>query len=153
WTAYYGHANQRNLFPYLRASEVFRCPEDHGKFSVHCHVHSQNTLLPSCWKTRGFSYEMNVGLPVGLRRQSTLERPVDSIIGHTESFVPDPTRFILFFDPPAKPQACLCDFPGAACTPGIHQGSIPLFPPKWYQWHRNRGRTIFEDPRLAPSLF
>jgi prepilin-type N-terminal cleavage/methylation domain-containing protein len=153
WTVYYQHASERNLFPYLGASEVFRCPMDRGMFSAHCHVHPNHTLLPSCWQTRGFSYEMNLGLPSGLQRQSTLKRPAGSIVGHTESFVPDPTKFILFFEPPAKPQTCLCDFPGMACSTGITSGKLPLFPPKWYQWHRNRGRTIFDDPRLAPALF
>src|SRR5262249_29156267 len=83
----------------------------------------------------------------------TLKLPAGSIVGQTEAFVPDPTKFILFFEPPAEPQACVCDFPGMSCTPGVVTGGIPLFPPKWYQWHRNRGRTIFEDPRLAPALF
>lgn len=153
WLKYYGHANERNLFRYLKTSEVFRCPMDKGKFSVHCHLHPNNTLLPSCWQTRGFSYEMNLGLPVGLQRKSTLLRPAGSIAGHTESFVPNPTKFILFFEPPAKPQTCLCTSPGARCVPSETPSPIPLFPPKWYQWHRNRGRTIFDDPRLAPPLF
>jgi prepilin-type N-terminal cleavage/methylation domain-containing protein len=153
WTAYYGHASQRNLFRYLGPSEVFRCPVDKGQFSVHCHLHPNNTLLPSCWKTRGFSYEMNFGLPSGIQRRSTRKRPAGSIVGQTESFVADPTKFILFYEPPAKPQACLCDPPGARCSPSFSQGPIPLFPPKWHQWHRNRGKTIFDDPRLAPPLF
>ena len=153
WTAYYHHANERNLFPYLGLSEVFRCPADRGKFSVHCHLHPTHTLLPSCWQTRGFSYEMNLGLPSGLQRKSTLRRPAGSIVGHTESFVSNPTKFILFFEPPAKPQTCLCDPPGMTCVPAIPTSGVPLFPPKRYQWHRNRGRTIFGDPRLAPALF
>lgn len=153
WLAYYGHANDRNLFSYLGLSEVFRCPMDRGKFSVHCHLHENNTLLPSCWQTRGFSYEQNLGLPSGLQRQSTLKHPAGSLVGHTESFAPDPSKFILFFEPPAKPQTCLCRFPGARCTPLPGPLNVPLFPPKWYQWHRNRGKTIFDDPRLAPALF
>ncbi len=153
WLKYYGNANERNLFPYLGASEVFRCTMDKGKFSVHCHLHPNNTLMPSCWQTRGFSYEMNLGLPSGLQRQSTRLRPAGSIVGHTEAFAPNPTKFILFFEPPAKPQTCLCTFPGSRCTPSETLSDIPLFPPKWYQWHRNRGRTIFTDPRLAPALF
>jgi prepilin-type N-terminal cleavage/methylation domain-containing protein len=58
-TTNHGMANTRNLYPYLGASEVFRCPEDKGKISEHCHVHPETTLLPTCWQTRGFSYEMN----------------------------------------------------------------------------------------------
>jgi hypothetical protein len=126
---------------------------DQGKFSVHCHMHPGSTLLPSCWETRGFSYEMNLGLPSGIRPQSTLKRPLGSIVGRTEDFAGDPSKFILFFEPPAKPQTCVCPPPGMSCSPGIPPGGTPLFPPKWYQWHRNRGKTIFDDPRLAPPLF
>jgi hypothetical protein len=125
---------------------------DKGKFSVHCHLHKDNTLLPSCWQTRGFSYEMNFGVPAGIQAPSTVIRPAGSILGQTETWVGDPSKFILFHEPPAKPHACLCDKP-KMCTPGPPLGGIPLFPPKWYQWHRNRGKTIFEDPRLAPPLF
>jgi len=153
WTSYYRPARERNLFPYLGLSEVFRCSMDRGKISVHCHLHPSHTLLPSCWKTRGFSYEMNLGWPSGLLPRSTLKKPAGSLAGHTESFAPDPSKFILFFEPPAQPHACICKPPGMMCTPGIPQAGVPLFPPKWYQWHRNRGRTIFEDPRLAPALF
>jgi prepilin-type N-terminal cleavage/methylation domain-containing protein len=153
WTSFYQRANERNLFPYLGPSEVFRCPLDRGKVSVHCHIHADHTLLPSCWRTRGFSYEMNLGLPAGLQRRSTLKRPAGSLVGQTEAFAPDPSKFILFLEPPAKPHACNCEPPGSMCMPGIPQKGVPLFPPKWYQWHRNRGRTIFDDPRVAPSLF
>ena len=49
------------------------------------------------------------------------------------------SRFILFYEPPSSPQVC-------------HH--IPEhFRPRWYQWHRNRGKTEFLDPRLAPGLF
>ncbi len=135
----HGFAFQRNLFPYLGPSEVFRCPDDKGKISEHCHLHPETTLLPSCWGTRGFSYEMNVGRPSGVPIPSILKTNAGSILGKPETWVPDPSRFILFFEPPAKPQVC-------------HAGP-PMFEPRWYQWHRNRGTTEFRDPRLAPGLF
>jgi prepilin-type N-terminal cleavage/methylation domain-containing protein len=138
-TTNHGMANTRNLYPYLGASEVFRCPEDKGKISEHCHVHPETTLLPTCWQTRGFSYEMNFGTPVGLPLPSTLKTNQGSILGRAETWVPDPSRFILFFEPPASPQVC--------------HASPPLFPPQWYQWHRNRGLTRFLDPRMAPGAF
>jgi prepilin-type N-terminal cleavage/methylation domain-containing protein len=138
-TTNHGYATSRNLFPYLGRSEVFRCPVDKGKVSEHCHLHTGVTLLPSCWETRGFSYEMNSGRPIGLPIPSTRRPVVGSIIGKPEAWIPDPTRFILFCEPPAKPQVC-------HATP-------PMFPPQWYQWHRNRGQTSFLDPRLAPALF
>jgi prepilin-type N-terminal cleavage/methylation domain-containing protein len=138
-TTNHGCATSRNLFPYLGRSEVFRCPVDKGKISEHCHLHSGVTLLPSCWETRGFSYEMNYGRPIGLPMPSTRRPVAGSIIGKPETWIPDPTRFILFCEPPAKPQVC-------HATP-------PMFSPQWYQWHRNRGQTAFLDPRLAPALF
>jgi prepilin-type N-terminal cleavage/methylation domain-containing protein len=138
-TTNHGLASTRNLYPYLKASEVFRCPMDKGKVSEDCHTHPETTLLPSCWETRGYSYEMNTGTPVGLPIPSTLKTNVGSFVGKDETWVPDPSRFILFFEPPAKPQVC--------------HASPPLFEPRWYQWHRNRGRSDFLDPRLAPALF
>jgi prepilin-type N-terminal cleavage/methylation domain-containing protein len=130
-------AFQRNLYPYLRTSEVYRCPTDKGKNSEHCHDHPPTTLLPSCWESRGFSYEMNFGDPEGIPLPATLRPVAGSILGKDDGWLPDPSKFILFHEPPAMPQVC--------------HGM--MFPPYWYQWHRNRGNTSFLDPRLAPALF
>lgn len=138
----HGFAKDRNLYPYFKQSEVFRCPRDRGKVSEHCHDHPDQTLLPSCWETRGFSYEMNLGdvpLRVGLSLPPTRQPFAGSIQGHVESWLPDPTRFILFYEPPASPQVC--------------HAVPPLFEPRWYQWHRNRVKSDFLDPRLAPANF
>ena len=135
----HGWAVERNLFPYLGNSKVMRCPVDKGKVSEHCHLHPSTTLLPSCWETRGFSYELNLGTPNGLLIPSTRKKNAGSIVGRPEGWMPDPSRFILFFEPPASPQVC--------------HDSPPLFRPTWYQWHHNRGVTKFSDPRLAPPLF
>jgi prepilin-type N-terminal cleavage/methylation domain-containing protein len=135
----HGFAADRTLYPYLRESEVFRCPEDKGKISEHCHLHPSVDLMPSCWSTRGFSYEMNLGSPVGLPIPATRLPIAGTIRRKTESWVPDPTRFILFFEPPARPQVC--------------HASPPLFEPRWYQWHRSRIKTEFLDPRQGPALF
>jgi prepilin-type N-terminal cleavage/methylation domain-containing protein len=134
-----GHAYERNLFPYLKASEVFHCPMDKGKISEHCHLHPKVTLLPSCWETRGYSYDMNLGVPDGLPIPATRRQVAGSISRQHENWVPDPSRFILFFEPPASPQVC-------------HE-TPKMFLPHWYQWHRNRGKTDFLDPRIAPGLF
>jgi prepilin-type N-terminal cleavage/methylation domain-containing protein len=138
-TTNHGLAHQRNLFPYLRNSEVFHCPMDKGKISEDCHLHPKVTLLPSCWETRGYSYEMNIGMPNGLPIPSTRKNVAGSLVGDYETSVSDPSRFILFWEPPASPQVC--------------HAPRPLFLPRWYQWHRNRGKTDFLDPRLAPGLF
>jgi hypothetical protein len=112
---------------------------DQGKISEHCHLHPQTDLLPSCWETRGFSYEMNYGSPIGLPIPSTRKPIAGTWLGKDDSWFPDPSRFILIYEPPASPQVC--------------HANPRLFEPRWYQWHRNRGRTIFLDPRLAPGLF
>ncbi len=135
----YGWARDRNLFPYLRTSEVFRCPVDKGKISQDCHLHPKQTLLPSCWETRGFSYEMNMGTPDGIPLPSTRLPVAGSIEGQVAAWVPYPVRFILFYEPPAAVQVC--------------HHVPPLFPPHWYQWHRSRVLSRFLDPRLAPGLF
>ena len=137
-TTNHGLASQRSLYPYLKNSEVFHCPMDKGKISEDCHEHPDVTLMPTCWGTRGFSYEMNAGAPDGIPIPSTRTNIAGTISRQPESWLPDPTKFILWFEPPASPQVC-------------HWG--PLFPPHWYQWHRNRGNAEFLDPRLAPALF
>jgi hypothetical protein len=53
--------------------------------------------------------------------------------------LPEPVRFISFYEPPAVPQVC-------------HHAS-EHFRPMWYQWHHARAGNQFRDPRLAPSLF
>lgn len=137
----HGFAIDRSLYSYLRQVEIFHCPRDKGKISEDCHLHPSQTLLPSCWETRGYSYEMNSGGvgAKGVPIPSTRQPVAGTIRNKEEGWLPDPTRFILFYEPPASPQ--VCHFPP------------PLFEPRWYQWHRNRGATIFLDPRLAAANF
>jgi Tfp pilus assembly protein PilE len=135
----HGYATNRILYKYLGRSEVFRCPEDQGKISEDCGEHSETTLLPTCWSTRGFSYEMNPGLIKGMTIPYT-KRPVEGTIpGKPEGWIPEPSRFILMYEAPAVPQVC--------------SHPTPHFTPKWYQWHRRRAKTVFDDPRLAPAKF
>jgi prepilin-type N-terminal cleavage/methylation domain-containing protein len=138
-TINHGLAVDRRLYTILGTSEVYHCPKDMGKVSEHCHEHPQTTLLPSCWETRGFSYELNSGTPVGLAIPSILKTNAGRISGHDDGWIPDPAKFIQFFEPPASPQVC--------------HASPPLFEPRWYQWHRNHGRTDFLDPRMARPQF
>lgn len=137
-TQLYGTPKQRNLYPYLGASEVFRCFMDRGLVNADCPDHPETELLPSAFATRGFSYEQNLGSPSGLSSPYTLTPTAGSIVGKSEAWVTQPTKFIMFYEPPAVPQVC-------------HHGA-EHFRPRWYQWHRGRGRD-FLDPRLAPALF
>jgi prepilin-type N-terminal cleavage/methylation domain-containing protein len=135
----HGYAIQRKLYPFLQTSEVYRCPNDNGKVSEDCHLHPETTLLPSCWETRGFSYELNMGTPDGLPLIATLKTNAGSVEGHRDDWIPMPGRFIQFFEPPAAVQVC--------------HAPTPLFQPRWYQWHRARQQTDFLDPKLAPPRF
>src|SRR5215212_4193554 len=56
----YGGAKQRNLWPYLGISEVFKCGMDRGLNNADCPDHPTTTLLPTAFSTRGFSYEQNL---------------------------------------------------------------------------------------------
>jgi hypothetical protein len=112
---------------------------DKGMISAHCHKHPSVTLLPSCWETRGYSYQMNLGHPVGLPIPAERKPIAGELPGQNEGWVPEPSKFILFYEPPAALQVC--------------HDRFRLFDPRWYQWHRNRGKTDFLDPRLAPALF
>ena len=141
----HGYASQRRLYAYIKESQVFRCPMDKGKlkddptlFSLYTTVHDES-LFPSCWETRGFSYEMNRGLPIGLPIPSTIRTNGGSISRKGEGWVDAPAKFILFHEPPASPHVC---------------HDLPLhFEPRWYQWHRAKGNTVFLDPRMAPAAF
>jgi hypothetical protein len=96
-------------------------------------------LKPTAFSTRGYSYEQNLGAPVGLTSPYTLKPSDGSIVNRPESWIPDPSRFIMEYEPPAAPLVC--------------HHSTEHFRPRWYQWHRARAGNEFRDPRLAPSLF
>jgi len=138
-TLRHGTARERTLYPYLGASEVFRCALDRGLVSEDCPDHPATTLMPSAFGGRGFSYEQNLGAPIGLTAPYTLQPTAGSIVNKPESWITDPSRFIMEFEPPAIPQVC-------------HHGA-EHFRPQWYQWHRARLGNAFLDPRLAPALF
>jgi len=136
-TTNHGHATNRNLYAYIRNFETFHCPVDTGKISEDCAEHPDTTLLPSCYETRGFSYEMNRGHPAWF-----LDPPYKmdaERTGAKESWIENPGRFVLFFEPPAQPQVC--------------HHLVPHFEPRWYQWHHRRALNTFEDPKMAPELF
>jgi len=62
--------------------------------------------------------------------------------GRPESWVPNPTSYILMHEPPAR--IYYLSFGSTRIPPAI---------PYWFQWHRARAYTEFKDPRIAPPLF
>lgn len=136
---HYPSAQFRPLYQYMRPSEVYRCPRDRGMgdWFEHCCTCAPHKLKPSNWETIGCSYHYNAGALTAPAPGGTRLEDADRGWGlalKPESWVPNPSLHILMYEPPARPYACIH---------GI----------RWYQWHEARGRTEFEDPRMAQSKF
>jgi prepilin-type N-terminal cleavage/methylation domain-containing protein len=138
-------ATNRPIFRYQGNPEIFRCTMDKGHKADLDWPHEAYDAKPSAWETAGASYHYNARLwSIGdLTRTPplplyTMRTNMGTIAGKPEAWVQQPNRFILMHEPPARPLGKL----------------IP--PVEWAfytQWHRNRGRTDFLDPTIAPPLF
>lgn len=91
----------RPLYPYIRPSEVFRCTEDHGIQSLPCTDPKIGFAEPTCWEALGCSYMYNTTLGYWLTRR-TMEDRLNGIARKPVSWVPSPTKYILFNEPPAR---------------------------------------------------
>ena len=127
--SFYASARARPLWSYVKPSAVFKCPDDRGQPGY--------GFAPSNYQSVGCSYQYNAGKLTLLSGGSYLGRPkgtFESIAGQREGWVPDPSRFILMHEPPAR----------------IYAGASPY----WYQWHfRPAGPVEFVDPRAAGGRF
>jgi prepilin-type N-terminal cleavage/methylation domain-containing protein len=130
----FAQAQSRPLFKYVPNANSFRCPMDKGGIT--------DCLTPegpaSMWIAAGCSYRYNAGGLTKLSSPGTLRPetdPDEGVGGKSESWIPDPSTYIIVHEPPARPWGC--------------SGS----PPVWVQWHRAKGRTQFADPALAPTTF
>jgi len=135
----YPSAQVRPLSQYMGPSEVYRCPRDRGlaDWFEHCNPLCPEKYKPSLWQTIGCSYHYNAGALTAPAPGPTRLPQADPGWGlalKPESWVPNPSLYILLHEPPARPYACIH---------GV----------RWYQWHEARARTEFEDPRLAQSKF
>ena len=128
-------ARVRPLYPYLGASEVFRCPADVGFDDK---TKGGVLVKPSMFEVAGLSYHYNAGELLEGAPQST-----DGLGGKTVEWVKRPAQYALMYEPPAKPSDEM-DHPGAYCV----------------YWHRARrpGSALgYADdecgPRVSPFLF
>jgi prepilin-type N-terminal cleavage/methylation domain-containing protein len=124
-------AKSRPLYPYLGLSEVFRCPRDLGQRILPCKLATKQK--PSNWKTIGSSYYYNGSLPAILTGGGFKRGVYDLLPGQTESWVPDPSKFILMHEPPARAYGCTTI--------------------EWYQWHYSRQASDVSDVAKAPAFF
>jgi len=109
-------ATNRPLYPYLGKSEVFHCPADKGQEEGPLDfLNSDGHWKPSNYESLGCSYRLNAGL-----WSDTVLPAADAganLAAKKESWVPDPSRFILMHEPSAYSYA------------------------NYYHWHYARGPT------------
>jgi len=119
-------AKDRPLYPYLKPSTVFRCPADRGQDET---ANFDGTGINGYWKptnfeTLGCSYQFNA-LYWG---NATLEEldDINMLSAKKESYVRQPSRMILMYEPPA------------------------MWYQNYYHWHFARGSTTV-PPRDLPG--
>jgi prepilin-type N-terminal cleavage/methylation domain-containing protein len=87
----------RPLFPYLRPSELFRCPDDHGAYFSLGEI---PWYKPTFWELTGCSYMYNVRAP--LSYDLTRYGPDGDLAGNLAGWVREPSKFVLMYEPPAR---------------------------------------------------
>ena len=122
----------RPLYPYIKPSRVFACPEDKGEdFSP-----DYLNLAPSLFYVSGCSYRFSSG--GGWKY--TRHRVEGTLFGKTISWVANPSKFILLFEPPAMPTWKII---GNLCF----QRAVEF---KYYfHWHFYTGKTTILQTELA----
>ena len=134
--AAYLSAEARPLAPYIRAHESFKCPSDKGVAVQVCTCPG----MGSKWTDIGCSYHYNAGGLTKVAGGGTRLPEADPLTGlaeKNESWVLNPSLYILMHEPPARPWGC------------------PPNPAIWVQWHRapQNGQHEFTDPAAAPQRF
>lgn len=128
-------ASHRALYPYLKPSELFHCPRDAGQRLLPWGS-TRASLKPSLWETVGCSYQYNcIQGTVLPKPPGRFKLDADGgLENNSDSWVPNPTKFILLYEPPARPY-----------------GYKEIL--EWYQWHRRGKVSDIGDVKKAPSFF
>jgi Tfp pilus assembly protein PilE len=85
---------QRALYPYIKAFEVFHCPEDKGENFAP----EWKNYKPSLYYAFGCSYQLNRAAWRYTRH------PVEAVLpGQFTDWVNQPSKYILVYEPPARP--------------------------------------------------
>ena len=133
----------RPLYPYLKTSEVFACPEDKGEDFSPDYVN----FKPSMWHAFGCSYSLN-----NSTWKYTKHVPQGTLAGQTSAWVKEPNRYIMLYEAPARP---VWKIIGNICHGGFVEFRY------YFHWHFSRGRTtvletqLQADPQrfISPVLF
>ena len=123
-------STNRVLYPYLRKSDVFRCPADAGERLGF----SGGMWLPSNFHAMGTSYRYNYTTE---NWGNTTAKPQDSssffaLANKPESWVPNPSLYILLHEPPA-----------------LRWSWGPCF----FQWHKANSPGTYGSAAAAPAKF
>ncbi len=121
-------ATNRLLYPYLRKSEVFRCPADVGEDLPF----AGGLWKPTNFDAMGSSYRYNYYEWDNPTRQPMADR-LYGLAGKDEGWVPSPSLYILLHEPPAL----RWNYGGG----------------RYFLWHLARGATTLASPRAAASKF
>jgi prepilin-type N-terminal cleavage/methylation domain-containing protein len=136
-TNYFARAVDRPLYSYLRGAEPFHCPADRGQDFPEVPSAAGPSLKPTLYDTLGTSYEV-----ADLRWCPAFNRnPLDvdyNLNGKKDSWVTQPSLFIMMHEPPAYSYA-----------------------QQFYHWHSATGKTTIKSWELstdrqtfvAPTLF
>jgi prepilin-type N-terminal cleavage/methylation domain-containing protein/prepilin-type processing-associated H-X9-DG protein len=89
----------RPLFPYIKPSEVFHCPDDHGSL-IFVNAQKGLTLKPTNWDVSGCSYMYNDKFFRSTRLER--EQPFSNLAGQKISWLPNPSSFILMHEGSAR---------------------------------------------------
>jgi len=129
-------AKVRPLYDYLRPTNVFACPEDGGIHTVPCENPTLQALKPGCWVSAGCSYAYNkyASWAPYYRTRYPLENGDGSLAGRRTAWVPNPSLFILCYEPPARSYAVVGGPPPCIFT----------------HWHYARGYTPVDE--LSPQV-
>jgi general secretion pathway protein G len=133
----------RPLYPYLKPSAVFACPEDKGEDFSPDFVN----YYPSMYHAFGCSYLFNSSA-----WKYTKHRPEGTLAGQSLSWVKEPSRYIMVYEQPARP---VWKIVGNICSA---QGVEFRY---YFHWHfSSRKSTVLEnelagDPQrfISPILF
>jgi prepilin-type N-terminal cleavage/methylation domain-containing protein len=117
----------RPLYGYLKQSETFHCPKDNGMKVILLEFGTGEAFMPepTCWETIGCSYIYNIGGPPSFKTRLPLES-ASGLAGKKSAWVPEPSRYILMYEPPAGAIGC------AKGLDGEHIGADDL---QYHFWH------------------
>lgn len=119
---YFASAKRRPLYEYVRPSDVYKCAKDKGQIEYGCDI---PPLKPSNFESIGSSYKYNAGDLTVISGGGFRLGRAGGLALQSESWAPEPARYILLHEPPARLYGCASAW--------------------WSQWHQVRGNSDIDD--------